>query len=77
MKNKTKSNNQSKQRPTPPNNPIFKTILVSIYRILNHALFIMSVSLEPNLLKKKKLIKLALTSLSSLFLFSVSFFLSV
>ena len=26
-----KSNNQSKQRPSPPNNPIFKTILLSIY----------------------------------------------
>ena len=51
MKNK-KSNNQSKQRRTPPNNPIFKTILLSIYRILNSALFIMNVSVEPNLPKQ-------------------------
>ena len=52
MKN-TKSYNQSKQRPTPPNNPIFKAILLSIYKILNSALFIMNVSVEPNLPKKK------------------------
>ena len=75
MKNK-KSNNQSKQSPTPPNNLIFKTILLSIYRILNSALFIMNVSVEPNL-PKKQFNKLALTSLSSLILFSVYFFLSV
>ena len=51
MKNK-KSNNQSKQRPSSSNNPIFKTILLSIYKILNSAFFIMYVSVEPNLLKK-------------------------
>ena len=41
-----KSSNQLKQRPTAPNNPIFKTILLSIYRILNLALLIMNVSVE-------------------------------
>ena len=71
-----KSNNQSKQRPSPLNKPSFKTILLSIYRILNSALFIMNVSVEPNLPKKQHN-KLALTSLSSLILFSVSFFHSV
>ena len=76
MENKKKSNNQSKQRPSPPNNPIFKTILLSIYRILNSALLIMDVSVEPDF-TKIQLNKLALTSLSSLVLFSVSFFPSV
>ena len=74
MKNK-KSNNQSKQRPSIPNNPIFKTILLSIYKILNSVLFIINVSVEPNF-TKIQLNKLGLTSLSSLLLFSVSFFLS-
>ena len=55
MKNK-KSNNQSKQRLTPPNNPICKTKLFTINRILNSALFIMKVSVEPNLPKKNNLI---------------------
>ena len=46
MKKQKKSNNQSKQRPSPPNNPIFNTILLSIYRILNSALLIVNVSVE-------------------------------
>ena len=69
MKNK-KSNNESKQRPSPLNNPILKIILSSIYRILNSALFIMNVSVWPNF-TKIQLNKLALTSLYSLLLFSV------
>ena len=39
-----KSNKQSKQRRSLPNKPIFKTILLSIYRILNSALLIVNVS---------------------------------
>ena len=64
MKNK-KSNNKPKQRQSPLNDPVFKTILLSIYTILNSALLIMNVSAEPNFLKIQ-LNKLALTSLSSL-----------
>ena len=56
MHEKEKSNNQSKQGPTPPNIPIFKTILLIICRILNSALFIMNVSVDPTLPKKKNLI---------------------
>ena len=43
-----KSNNQSKQRPSTPNNPVFKTILFSIYRILNSVILIVNGSVESN-----------------------------
>ena len=48
-----KSNNQSKQRPSPRNNPIFKTMLLSIYRTLNSSLLIVNVSVESNSRKYK------------------------
>ena len=70
---KNNINNQSKQRPTPPNNPIFKTILLNIYRILNSA-FIMNVSVEPSF-RKKNLINWhwKVFPLSSSFQFPYSF----
>ena len=49
MHEKTKNQiTNKKKRPSPPNNPIFKTILLSIYRILNSALLVVNVSVESN-----------------------------
>ena len=47
-KPKNQITNQNKGQLSPPNNPIFKTILLSIYRILNSALLIVNVSVESN-----------------------------
>ena len=73
---KQKSNNKSKQRPSPPNNPIFKILL---YKYLQN--FELGFTYCECICRVKftkiQLNKLALTSLSSLLIFSVSLFLSV
>ena len=46
------SNNQSKQRQSSQNNPIFKILLLSILRILNLTLFIINVPVKCQDLNK-------------------------
>ena len=76
MHEKTKKSNKSEQRPSSPNNPIFKTLL---YKYLqNFELgFTYCECICRVEITKIQLNKLALTSLSSRLLFSVSLFLSV